>query len=103
MPPKTKIYGYALSQLTNAEIRNRVAPFVQISPGEEKLYDDFWSLHQYINGTNDADADYDRINLIVSESEKNEYEADRIFYLALPPSVFPSAASQIKRACIAKK
>ncbi|OXU20165.1 hypothetical protein TSAR_004697 [Trichomalopsis sarcophagae] len=103
LPPKTKIYGYALSQLTVADIRNGVVPFVQVSPQEEKLYDEFWSLNEYISGTNDADADYDKINRIISEDENDENEADRIFYLALPPVVFPSAASHIKRACMANK
>ncbi|XP_001600327.1 glucose-6-phosphate 1-dehydrogenase [Nasonia vitripennis] len=100
---KTEIFGYARSALTIADIRDRVAPFIQVRPQEEKLYNEFWSLNRYINGSRDADTDYDRIDRIVSESEENETEANRIFYLALPPATFPSTASQIKRACMAKK
>nr|QWX94656.1 glucose-6-phosphate 1-dehydrogenase [Pachycrepoideus vindemmiae] len=102
LPPKTKIFGYALGQYTIEDLQKRVAPFVKVEPGEEKLYEKFWSLNQYINGTKDADADYNRVDRIVSESEADEQIGNRIFYMALPPVVFLSAASQIKRTCMAK-
>lgn len=101
LPAKTVFYGYSRSQITVDDLRKASEPFIKLEPEDKKLFDKFWSLNYYINGTNDENADYDKINHELSQFEKNG-EGNRIFYLALPPSVFPSAASQLKRACMAK-
>lgn len=56
----------------------------------------------YSSGSYDKQSDFMKLNeeLLLLESNKN---ANRIFYLALPPSVFEIVAENISKTCIAKR
>lgn len=102
LPNGTKIFGYARSKRTIEDIRKTVEPYVKVESDEEKRYDEFWSLNVYLSSTGSEDADYEKINRTVTEFE-NCRKGNRLYYLALPPAVFPNATSQIKRVGMAKK
>ena len=62
---------------------------------EKKKLESFWSMCSYVRGSYDKIEDYRRL------SEHLEYltgkqPANRFFYLALPPSVFKVATTNIK-------
>lgn len=56
----------------------------------------------YSSGSYDKQSDFMKLNeeLLLLEPNKN---ANRIFYLALPPSVFEIVAENISKTCIAKR
>ncbi|XP_058798898.1 glucose-6-phosphate 1-dehydrogenase-like isoform X2 [Phymastichus coffea] len=101
LPKKTRIFGYARRNRTINEIRKDVEPYVKVKSNEKQLYDKFWSLNVYIRSEGSEDKDYEKINKIVNEYEDGG-KGNRLFYLALPPAVFPSATTQIKRVAMAK-
>ena len=72
-----------------------------MKPEEQARYDEFWNLNAYISGSKNDTDDYNRINEELEKAE--EGQGNRIFYLALPPAVFPKAATEIRRAAMAKK
>jgi glucose-6-phosphate 1-dehydrogenase len=102
MPPKLRILGFAPTESTIEQLKANVAPFVNIRPEDKELYDKFWKLNYYIQGSKDTSKDYDTINKQIEQWEENGV-GNRIFYMAIPPSVFATAATQIKRTCMAKK
>ncbi|XP_058798902.1 glucose-6-phosphate 1-dehydrogenase-like, partial [Phymastichus coffea] len=101
LPNNTKIFGYARRKRTINDLRKSVEPYVTVNPREKKLYDEFWSLNAYISGSGTEDADYETIRKAIDEFEDGA-EGNRLFYLAIPPTVFMNATSQIKRVAMAK-
>lgn len=68
--------------------------------GQEKAnLSDFWDLHTFVSGSYNEDVDFKRL-----ESHLVTYgESNRIFYLALPPSVFEDVTRVIQKFCMAKR
>ncbi|XP_011493976.1 PREDICTED: glucose-6-phosphate 1-dehydrogenase-like [Ceratosolen solmsi marchali] len=102
LPPKLKILGFSPIPTSIDSLKANVAPFVNIRPEDTELYNKFWRINYYIQGSKNNDLDYDRINKQIEKWENND-KGNRIFYMAIPPSVFAMAASQIKRACMSPK
>lgn len=95
----TKIIGYARSKLTTDELRARIKSFLKTPTDEVKVkVEEFLTLISYISGPYDKpDGFIDLRNHIESfESAANVTEPHRLFYLALPPSVFIPVCEQIK-------
>lgn len=97
----TKIFGYARSKLTLAELRERIEPNLKKRNGDADLpkIDKFFSMITYVSGPYDTDEGYKDLNsqMEAFEKEKKITVPHRLFYFALPPSVFLSVASQIKK------
>lgn len=69
-----------------------------MKPEEEEKYKEFWKLNTYIAGSyNNAD-DFKVLKKALHHSE-NGTVSNRLFYLALPPTVFESVTVLIKNAC----
>lgn len=70
--------------------------------GEEEIYNKFWRQHYYVRGSYDKEQDFVQLN-----KELNSYEpekaSNRVFYLALPPTVFESVTKNLRRTCMAEK
>ncbi|KAH3669412.1 hypothetical protein OGAPHI_001533 [Ogataea philodendri] len=96
----TKIIGYARTKLTNEELRERLKPFFK-TPTEEskKLVDEFLKLCSYISGQYDAPDGYQELNSVIEKHDESRgvSESHRLFYLALPPSVFTTVAANLKK------
>lgn len=103
LPSNTEFYGFARRDLKVSDLRNNVKPFVKIGPGEERLYDEFWRKNHYVRNYKTEDQGYDTLCDTLNQEESKAGSGNRIFYLSLPPTVFESSASQLKRACIADK
>ena len=101
MPENTSIVGYARSKLTVNDIREKSKPWVKVRSGEEALVDQFWAANTYVAGGYDAKRDFELLNQEISrlESKKGKV-ANRLFYLALPPSVFDTVTSHLKDTCM---
>lgn len=69
---------------------------------EEERFDEFWNINYYISGNYDSRTDFEKLNQELSTHEKTPI-ANRIFYLALPPTVFEPVTVHIRNACMAPK
>lgn len=65
-------------------------------------FDAFWKTNYYIAGNYDLRTDFEKLNQELAAHEKTHI-ANRIFYLALPPSVFEKVTVHIRNACMAPK
>lgn len=67
--------------------------------------DDHFQI-KYVSGSYDDEDGFKKLDKEISEHEiaKNSYEGSsrRLFYLALPPSVYPSVCKMIRNCCMNK-
>ena len=75
---------------------------LQSKPEEAAKVDAFWAINSYVKGSYDKQEDFDNLNREIGKIE-NGLVARRLFYLALPPSVFAPVTSCIKAACMSPK
>lgn len=75
---------------------------MNVKPEEELKYEEFWSLNNYVAGNYDTRRDFELLNQELEKHEKAAL-AHRLFYLALPPSVFEVSTSHIRSTCMAGK
>merc|ERR1711962_952428 len=101
LPKGTRIFGYARSKMTVAQLRERCAGTVKAKEGEGELLQQFWAVNSYVAGSYDTKRDFELLAQEMSGVEKGTN--NRLFYLALPPSVFKPVTSMIKEACMSEK
>ncbi|KJE92344.1 glucose-6-phosphate 1-dehydrogenase [Capsaspora owczarzaki ATCC 30864] len=104
LPTHTRIVGYARSAMTPAELRERLSKFIRTPTDQDKkTLDEFFKIISYVHGQYDSDEDVIKLAKAAAEVEKkcaqpsSDCATDRVFYLALPPSVFIPISQQIKR------
>ena len=99
--------------MTVTQLRERCEGTVKAKEGEEELLEQFWNNNHYVAGSYDTQRDFEMPNQVrgwvclcykedvnpFCEQEMVAVEkghANRLFYLALPPSVFKSVTSMLK-------
>ncbi|CAG8703681.1 11108_t:CDS:2, partial [Ambispora leptoticha] len=95
----THIVGYARSKMDLAQFRQRISQFIK-TPVEEvkKQLGEFLELCTYISGPYDVDEGYQHLNEEFEKIEKDiPGDKNRVFYMALPPSVFIQVAKGLKK------
>ena len=78
----------------------------QVKEGQEKRLDDFFSMCAYVNGPYDKVEGFvglDSALIKIEDQTAPGKTANRVFYLALPPSVFMPVTQNIKAACMSKR
>lgn len=109
-PNEVHIFGYARSKISDDELRNKLRSYLVPEKGASpKQLDDvekFLQLIKYVSGPYDSEDGFRLLDKEISEHEylKNSKEGSsrRLFYLALPPSVYPSVCKMIKTCCMNK-
>jgi len=98
LPRRTQIVGYARSQMTHTELAEHIRPFLKGDSGEVEK---FISFITYVQGEYHPDSPgYERMMQHVEQWEHQPMApAGRLFYLALPPYVYPEACGGIARCC----
>ncbi|GFW68105.1 glucose-6-phosphate 1-dehydrogenase [Trichonephila clavipes] len=102
LPPKTKFVGYARSNLKVEDIKTRTLPYMQVKNDQSKLIDDFFKVNIYVSGTYEKADDFDKLNEHLDKLEKAS-PSNRLFYLALPPTVFSVVTENLKLKCMSTK
>jgi glucose-6-phosphate 1-dehydrogenase len=100
LPSVTTFCGYARSKLTIADLQERCQPYMKVKQEEEEKYENFWKLNSYVAGSYTERRDFEMLNQELSKNDQQSV-ANRLFYLALPPSVFETSTSNIKNTCMA--
>lgn len=102
LPNGTVFIGYARSKMAVSELRAKCDQYMQVQPDERAKYEEFWRSNHYLAGSYDSRRDFELLNQEIARFE-NEPNANRLFYLALPPTVFESVTTLIKATCMGEK
>ncbi|AMD19456.1 HBR555Wp [Eremothecium sinecaudum] len=98
LDPSTKIIGYARSELTVDDLRKKVEPNCKVNEGDDEKLKEFLQMISYVHGPYDKDEGYKKLAAEIEQFEKERSikNPNRLFYLALPPSVFVTVVGHIK-------
>ncbi|KAI8336534.1 glucose-6-phosphate 1-dehydrogenase [Chlamydoabsidia padenii] len=104
LPKNTHIVGYARSQLSHDDYLDRVTHYIKLNKDkateEQALLDKFKQLLYYQAGSYDQDDSYKELDHFIKtkvESTMESGQRNRVFYMALPPSVFVPVARGLRR------
>lgn len=104
LPKDIKIVGYARTKMDHDEYLKRVKAYIKTPTKDiEKSLEDFCNLCTYVSGQYDKDESFLALNKHLEELEQGRKEGHRLFYMALPPSVFTIVSQHLKRCCYPKK
>lgn len=73
---------------------------MKVKDDEQDRYEEFWKLNQYAAGSYTERIDFERLNQDLSKFDTHS-NANRLYYLALPPSVFETVTIHIRETCMA--
>eukprot|EP00055_Hartaetosiga_balthica_P011036 m.49105 g.49105 ORF g.49105 m.49105 type:complete len:610 (+) comp7436_c1_seq1:119-1948(+) len=102
LDPDTLLVGYARSKLTQDALAVRIKPHLKVGEGEEALFKEFISMCEYFSGTYDDERSFSAFNTYIKKrvAEKRATCENRLFYLALPPSVFKEVTLNLSKQCM---
>lgn len=98
LPDNLSIIGYARSKLSKHDLQEKVRPNLK---GEPSIIDEFLEKLDYEAGQYDKPDGYQQLHKTICdrESKHGKDPKGRLFYLALPPSVYPEVTQGIKENC----
>jgi glucose-6-phosphate 1-dehydrogenase len=96
LPSNSAIIGYARSALTQGQLHDSLRPFLK---GDDEECGAFLSLCSYVQGTYDTPEGFAALRRAVAERESKAFQCPsaRLYYLALPPSVYPAVCERLRR------
>ncbi len=104
IPKKTAIVGYARTKLSVDDLRNNISKYIKLKDAKEKeKFDKFIEHNIYVSGAYDKSEDFKNLCKVVAHLEEGKEIANRLFYLALPPTVFEPVTKLIHDHCMANK
>ncbi|CAF4637508.1 unnamed protein product [Rotaria sp. Silwood1] len=98
LPEHIRFIGYARSQITIEKIFENAAKYMKVQEDEREMYEKFVQINSYIAGSYDNGKDFEKLNAEANKLTKQQ-SAHRIFYLALPPSIYESVTELISEHC----
>ena len=104
LPIGVHIVGYARSKIDPQDYTKRITSYIKISDEEQETaskLNDFKNFNTYVAGSYEDDEPFQNLNHHLEEIESKYQgpERHRLFYFALPPSVFIPVARQLKKFC----
>ncbi|MCJ1316574.1 Glucose-6-phosphate 1-dehydrogenase [Xylographa vitiligo] len=104
LPKDLKIVGYARTKMDHEEYLKRVKSHIKTpTPEMEDQLKTFCDKCSYVSGQYDDDESFVKLRNKLEELEKDQPESNRIFYMALPPSVFIAVSQHLKKNCYPEK
>ncbi|GAA99092.1 uncharacterized protein L969DRAFT_94274 [Mixia osmundae IAM 14324] len=102
LPPNLQIVGYARTKMDEEEFHKRVVQYIKTPiPQMKSKLKEFLELCTYVSGQYDTDEGFQDLEKHLAEREKAAYPdaktKNRVFYMALPPSVFTVVAEGLKK------
>jgi len=89
--------------MDHEEYLKRVKSYIKTPTKDmEQQLQDFCSLCTYVSGQYDKDESFIELEKHMAELEAGRKETNRIFYMALPPSVFTTVSQHLKKNCYPK-
>ena len=103
LPKGIKIIGYARTKMDHEEYLKRVKSNIKTPTKDmEEQLADFCKLCTYVSGQYDQDDSFKALEKHLQDLEKGQKETNRVFYMALPPSVFITVSQHLRRNCYPK-
>jgi glucose-6-phosphate 1-dehydrogenase len=104
LPKDVKIVGYARTKMDHNEFLKRVKSNIKTPTKDfEDSLAKFVDICTYVSGQYDQDESFVLLRKHLEELEKGRNETNRIFYMALPPSVFIPVSQHLKKICYPEK
>ena len=102
LPKDTVIIGFARSQLTDDELRDRLRPFLEKTDHSKEVVEKFLDRCVYQGGKSYGDLDAfeelkGRMESFESEHTEKIKHNNRLYYFAIPPNVFADTGLAIKK------
>jgi glucose-6-phosphate 1-dehydrogenase len=86
------------------EYLKRVKSYIKTPTKDvEEQLEAFCEACTYVSGQYDQDGPFEELNKHLEEYEKDRKEGNRVFYMALPPSVFIPVSQHLKKCCYPDK
>ncbi len=103
MPAGMAFVGVAMTDTTSEAFREEkkasTAEFSRRKPIDEAVWDDFSERLHYVSGKFDDPQTFERLKKQLAEcDEQHGTKQNRIFYLAIPPSLFPVVIANLAKA-----
>jgi glucose-6-phosphate 1-dehydrogenase len=103
LPPGFSILGFASTEVDEEQFRatthDAVAQFSRRKPIDEAVWDDFASRLHYVSGRFEDPTSFDRLRDKLEQVDRtNGTRENRLYYLAIPPSVFQIVTDNLARA-----
>ncbi|XP_076028018.1 glucose-6-phosphate 1-dehydrogenase-like [Genypterus blacodes] len=102
LPEETSIVGFARSKLSVEDIRTACLPFMKVTEEESESLSAFFRRNSYVVGRYDDGSCFSQLNTHLS-SLPGGADANRLFYLALPPTVYHDVSANIRAHCMSHK
>ncbi|XP_069544964.1 glucose-6-phosphate 1-dehydrogenase-like isoform X1 [Brachyistius frenatus] len=102
LPDNTHFVGYARSNLTVGDIKAACLPHMKVTDEERDCLSVFFSRNSYLSGRYDDSSSFDQLDSHLS-SLPGGADGNRLFYLALPPSVYHHVSTNIRNHCMSSK
>jgi glucose-6-phosphate 1-dehydrogenase len=108
LPKDVKIVGYARTKMDQEEFHKRVTAYIKNPDNSDEIIakiEEFKTHCSYVPGDYEDGTAFDELNKHLEEIESHyqSKECNRIFYLALPPTVFIPVAKNLKEHCYVTK
>ncbi|GAA5888705.1 hypothetical protein JCM5296_000073 [Sporobolomyces johnsonii] len=102
LPDGIRIIGYARTKMDKEEYHKRVTQHIKAPiPAMKKKLDEFLEICTYVSGQYDQDGGFEDLEKEIKKAEETYSDKkspkNRVFYMALPPSVFTTVASHFKK------
>ncbi len=103
LPPETRLVGVARSELSDKAFRDHlfkgVANYARLHPGICELWPRFADRVSYLAGGYDDPDTYQRLaEWLASQDAEAGTGGNRLFYLAVPPTLYPRIVEELGRA-----
>lgn len=89
--------------MDHEEFLKRVKSYIKTPTKDmEQQLQEFCDVCTYVSGQYDKDESFIELRKHLEELEKGRKESNRVFYMALPPSVFTTVSQHLKKNCYPK-
>lgn len=90
--------------MDHEEYIRRIKSYMKTPTKEsEQQLEEFCELCTYVSGQYDKDESFQVLEQHLQDIEKGRTETHRLFYMALPPSVFTIVSQHLKKVCYPTK
>uniref|UniRef100_A0A8D3BLL7 Glucose-6-phosphate 1-dehydrogenase n=2 Tax=Scophthalmus maximus TaxID=52904 RepID=A0A8D3BLL7_SCOMX len=102
LPDNTYFVGFSRSNLTVEDIKTACLPHMKVTDEESECLSAFFSKNSYLSGRYDDGSSFNQLDAHLS-SLPGDADANRLFYLALPPTVYHQVSTNIRTHCMSRK
>ncbi|KAA0184101.1 Glucose-6-phosphate 1-dehydrogenase [Fasciolopsis buskii] len=100
LPPETYIVGYARSNIDVLTIRKQSQPYLKVNANQCSVIEDFWAHNFYVQGDYKDPEGFIALNTFIET--KWGLNVNRIFYFAIPPTLYTHVSDNIHTHCMPK-